>query len=82
VRGVVTSMLGMISAGADSRRSSQPITSSSHFATGCVMVQAGAGIEPALLGQFPLLEEALAALGITVWPMVEFEADDALAAGR
>ena len=40
----------------------------------------GDGIEPALLAQFPLLEEALAALGVTVWPMVEFEADDALAA--
>jgi 5'-3' exonuclease len=40
----------------------------------------GEGVEPDLLAQFPLLEEALAALGITVWPMVEFEADDALAA--
>ena len=40
-----------------------------------------AGIEPALLSQFRLLEEAVAALGIVVWPMVEFEADDALAAG-
>ena len=39
-----------------------------------------AGIEPALLAQFPLLEEVLAAYGIAVWPMVEFEADDALAA--
>jgi 5'-3' exonuclease len=40
----------------------------------------GAGIEPDLLAQFPLLEEALMALGVMVWPMVEFEADDALAA--
>src|SRR5258708_16800414 len=40
----------------------------------------GAGIEPDLLAQFPLLEDALSALGIAVWPMVEFEADDALAA--
>ena len=40
----------------------------------------GDGIEPDLLAQFPLLEEALAALGVAVWPMVEFEADDALAA--
>jgi 5'-3' exonuclease len=38
------------------------------------------GIEPDLLAQFPLLEEVLAAAGIVVWPMVEFEADDALAA--
>lgn len=39
-----------------------------------------AGVEPDLLAQFPLLETALAALGVVVWPMVEFEADDALAA--
>lgn len=38
-----------------------------------------AGMEPALLAQFHPLEEALAAMGITVWPMVELEADDALA---
>ncbi len=40
----------------------------------------GAGIEPDLLAQFSLLEDALSAAGIVVWPMVEFEADDALAA--
>jgi 5'-3' exonuclease len=40
----------------------------------------GAGIEPALLAQFHPLEEALAAMGVVVWPMIEFEADDALAA--
>ena len=39
-----------------------------------------AGIEPELLAQFPLLEEVLSAAGIVVWPMVEFDADDALAA--
>jgi 5'-3' exonuclease len=39
------------------------------------------GIEPDLLAQFPVLEEVLAAAGMVVWPMVEFEADDALAAG-
>ncbi len=38
-----------------------------------------AGVDPNLLAQFPLAEEAVAALGLTVWPMVEFEADDALA---
>src|SRR5258708_32741627 len=41
----------------------------------------GDGIEDGLLSQFPLVEEALAAAGVIVWPMVEFEADDALAAG-
>lgn len=39
----------------------------------------GDGIDPALLSQFPLLEEALDAMGVTVWPMTEYEADDALA---
>jgi 5'-3' exonuclease len=39
----------------------------------------GAGIPPDLWSQFPLAEEAFAALGIVVWPMVEFEADDAIA---
>src|SRR5215203_2322747 len=39
----------------------------------------GAGIEPALLAQFHPLEEALATMGVVVWPMVELEADDALA---
>src|SRR5690242_559940 len=37
------------------------------------------GIDPRLLSQFPLLEEALEAMGVVVWPMVELEADDALA---
>src|SRR6185369_15498927 len=39
----------------------------------------GEGMEPALLAQFHPLEEALADMGVTVWPMVELEADDALA---
>ena len=39
----------------------------------------GAGVDPLLLAQFPLAEIAVAALGLTVWPMVEFEADDAIA---
>lgn len=39
----------------------------------------GDGIDPALRAQFPLLEEALAAIGVTVWPMIDYEADDALA---
>jgi len=40
----------------------------------------GEGIDPQLWSQFPLVEEGLAAWGVKVWPMVEFEADDALAA--
>ena len=39
----------------------------------------GAGVPPELRSQFPLLEEALESLGVRVWPMVELEADDALA---
>jgi 5'-3' exonuclease len=39
----------------------------------------GAGIDPDLLAQFPLAEQAVSALGIVAWPMVEFEADDAIA---
>ena len=39
----------------------------------------GEGVEPALLAQFQPLEDSLAALGVAVWPMVELEADDALA---
>src|ERR1700681_2146793 len=39
----------------------------------------GEGIEPALLAQFHPLEEAVAAMGVVVWPMIELEADDALA---
>lgn len=43
--------------------------------------KSGEGVEPALLSQFPILEDALVAMGVVVWDMVEFEADDALAAG-
>jgi len=39
----------------------------------------GVGVDPVLLAQFSLAEEAVSALGVVVWPMVEFEADDALA---
>ncbi|HTA84974.1 MAG TPA: 5'-3' exonuclease H3TH domain-containing protein [Silvibacterium sp.] len=81
VRGVVASVLGMISDGA------------THIAVATDQViesfrnalwpgyKTGEGIEAELLAQFPLLEEVLSAAGIVVWPMVEFEADDALAAG-
>ena len=39
----------------------------------------GAGVDADLLNQFPLAEEAVGALGLVVWPMIEFEADDAIA---
>src|SRR4249920_2858985 len=81
VKGVLASMLGMINSG----------TRYIGVATDHVIesfrnrlfpgYKTGAGIDPDLYSQFPLLEEALVALGITTWPMVEYEADDALAAG-
>ena len=39
----------------------------------------GAGVDPALMSQFPIAEAAIEALGIALWPMVAFEADDAVA---
>ena len=39
----------------------------------------GEGLDPALVAQFPMVERAAAALGLVVWPMIEFEADDAIA---
>ena len=80
VRGVLRSVLGMIKEGA------------THIAVATDHViesfrnglwpgyKTSEGIEPDLLAQFPLLEEVLSAAGVLVWPMVEFEADDALAA--
>jgi 5'-3' exonuclease len=80
VRGVLSSVLGMMKGGA------------THIAVATDHViesfrnglwpgyKTGEGIEPDLLAQFTLLEEVLAAAGVVVWPMVEFEADDALAA--
>ena len=54
---------------------------SSRFATTSLKaIKTGAGIDPDLFSQFELAEEAVAALGIVVWPMIEFEADDAIAA--
>src|SRR5438034_6702739 len=80
VRGVLASVLGMIKGG------------STHIAVATDHViesfrnglwpgyKTSEGIEPDLWAQFPLLEDVLSAAGIVVWPMVEFEADDALAA--
>jgi 5'-3' exonuclease len=80
VRGVVTSILGMINGGATHVGVATDHVIES-FRNGLWPgYKTGAGIDPDLLSQFPLLEEALAALGVAVWPMIEFEADDALAA--
>jgi 5'-3' exonuclease len=80
VRGVVNSVLGMITAGATHVGVATDHVIESFRNRLWRGYKTGAGIDPPLLAQFRLLEEALGALGITVWPMIEFEADDALAA--
>jgi 5'-3' exonuclease len=80
VRGVVSSVLGLITAGATHVGVATDHIIESFRNRLWSGYKTGAGIEPALFAQFPVLEEALVALGITVWPMVEYEADDALAA--
>jgi 5'-3' exonuclease len=80
VRGVLASVLAMIKEGATHLAVATDHVIES-FRNGLWPgYKTGEGIEPDLLAQFPLLEEALSAMGIVVWPMVEFEADDALAA--
>jgi 5'-3' exonuclease len=80
VRGVVTSILGMINGGATHIGVATDHVIESFRNALWRGYKTDEGIEPDLLSQFPLLEEALTALGVAVWPMVEYEADDALAA--
>jgi len=79
VRGVLRSLLGMLSHGATHLAVATDHVIESFRNDLWAGYKTGDGIEPALLAQFPLLEEVLAAAGIVVWPMIEFEADDALA---
>ncbi len=80
VRGVLRSLLAMITAEATHLAVATDHVIES-FRNGLWPgYKTGEGIDPLLLAQFPLLEEVLTAAGIVVWPMVEFEADDALAA--
>lgn len=81
VRGVIASILGMIERGATHVAVATDHVIESFRNRLWRGYKTGAGIEPALLSQFQLLEDTLTAAGIVVWPMVEFEADDALAAG-
>jgi 5'-3' exonuclease len=81
VRGVVASVLGMISKGATHIAVATDHVIESFRNALWPGYKTSEGIEPELLAQFPLLEDVLSAAGIVVWPMVEFEADDALAAG-
>jgi 5'-3' exonuclease len=80
VRGVVASIQGMVRDGATHIGVATDHVIESFRNALWAGYKTGEGIEPDLLAQFPLLEEALIAAGFTVWPMVEFEADDALAA--
>ena len=80
VRGVVASVLGMINSGARYVGVATDHVIESFRNELWPGYKTGDGIEPDLLAQFPLLEDALTAAGIATWPMVEFEADDALAA--
>ena len=81
VRGVLGSMLRMIEHGARHVAVATDHVIESFRNDLWPAYKTGAGLPPDLLSQFPLLEAALAAAGIVVWPMVELEADDALAAG-
>jgi len=81
VRGVLASVLGMIKGGATHVAVATDHVIESFRNNLWPGYKTGAGIEPDLLAQFPLLEAALSAAGFVVWPMIEFEADDALAAG-
>jgi len=80
VRGVVTSILNMVNEGATHLGVATDHVIESFRNDLWPGYKTGEGIDPDLLAQFPLLEEALIALGVAVWPMVDFEADDALAA--
>jgi 5'-3' exonuclease len=80
VRGVVLSVLGLINRGATHVAVATDHVIESFRNDLWPFYKTGDGIEPDLLRQFPLLEDALRALGVVVWPMIEFEADDALAA--
>ena len=80
VRGVLASVLGMIKGGATHIAVATDHVIESFRNQLWPGYKTSAGVEPELLAQFPLLEDVLSAAGIVVWPMVEFEADDALAA--
>ena len=81
VRGVLGSVLGLLNGGATHVAVATDHVIESFRNDLWEGYKTGEGIELDLRAQFQLLEDALAALGVVVWPMVEYEADDALAAG-
>lgn len=80
MRGVLASILAMVNGGATHIGVATDHVIESFRNDMWPGYKTGEGIDPDLLAQFPLLEETLSALGVAVWPMVEYEADDALAA--
>ena len=79
VRGVLTSVLSMIEDGATHIGVATDHVVESFRNDLYPGYKTSEGVAPELLSQFPILEEALEAMGVVVWPMVDYEADDALA---
>jgi 5'-3' exonuclease len=79
VRGVLTSVLSMIEGGATHIGVATDHVVESFRNDLYPGYKTSEGVPPELLSQFPILEEALEAMGVVVWPMVDYEADDALA---
>ena len=79
VRGVVGSVLSMIEGGATHLGVATDHVIESFRNDLYLGYKTGEGVDPALVSQFPILEEALESVGVLVWPMIKFEADDALA---
>jgi 5'-3' exonuclease len=78
VRGVLHSVLSMIERGATHIGVATDHVVESFRNDLYIGYKTSAGVPPELLSQFPILEEALVAMGVVVWPMVYYEADDAL----
>lgn len=79
-RGVLTSILSMLERGTTHLAVATDHVVESFRNDLYPYYKTSAGVPPELLSQFPILEEALESMGVRVWAMVEFEADDALAA--
>jgi len=79
VRGVLASVLSMLERGATHVAVATDKVIESFRNELYAGYKTGEGVPPKLLSQFPILEEALEAMGVLVWPMVHYEADDALA---
>jgi 5'-3' exonuclease len=79
VRGVLASILGLLEGGATHVGVATDHVIESFRNDLYPGYKTGEGMDPLLVSQFPILEEALTAMGVVVWPMVRYEADDALA---